>query len=46
MNFFRTRPAGVIAPEDALPGREIPLQISARHFVNGTSMKPPFPAHM
>ena len=46
MNFFRTKPAGVIAPEDALPGRKVPLQITANHFVNGTSMKAPFPAQM
>ncbi len=46
MNFFKTRPAGVPASEDCLPGRETPLQISGKHFVNGTSMKPPFPAQM
>ncbi len=46
MNFFRTKPAGVIAPEDALPGRKVPLQITANHFVNGTSMEAPFPAQM
>jgi len=46
MNFFRTDPAGVIAPEDALPGRDTPIQISGTHFVNGTSMFAPFPEQM
>lgn len=43
MNFFRSAPAEVIAPEDALPGRTTPVQISGKHFVNGSSMFPPFP---
>ena len=36
----------MVSPEDALPGRSSPLQISGVHFVNGTSIKPPFPEHM
>ncbi|NQW20485.1 MAG: peptide-methionine (S)-S-oxide reductase MsrA [Chloroflexi bacterium] len=46
MNFFRTKPAGVPAPEDCLPGRTTPLQISGKHVVNGTSMLAPFPDQM
>ena len=46
MNFFRTEPAGVPAPEDCLPGRTTPIQITGKHFVNGSSMLPPFPAEM
>jgi peptide-methionine (S)-S-oxide reductase len=46
MNFFRTKPTGVIAAEDALPGRDNPIHITGKHFVNGTSMIPPFPDHM
>ena len=46
MNFFRTKPEGVIAPEDALLGRDTPIKISGKHFVNGTSMLPPFPTQM
>jgi peptide-methionine (S)-S-oxide reductase len=46
MNFFRTNPEGVIAAEDALPGRDAPIKISGKHFVNGSSMLPPFPAQM
>ena len=28
--------------EQALPGREIPVQVSEAHFVNGNPIKPPF----
>tara|TARA_B100000674_G_scaffold494227_1_gene518286 strand:+ start:2345 stop:2968 length:624 start_codon:yes stop_codon:yes gene_type:complete len=28
--------------EQALPGREIPVQVSETHFVNGNPIKPPF----
>ena len=28
---------------EALPGRDRPVQVPARHFVNGNSMLPPFP---
>ena len=46
MNFFRIKPEGVIAAEDALSGRDTPIKISGKHFVNGTSMLPPFPTQM
>ena len=46
MNIFKRTPVDVISTEDALPGREAPIQISGKHFVNGTSMKPPFHAQM
>jgi peptide-methionine (S)-S-oxide reductase len=29
---------------DALPGRETPLDVAETHFVNGASLRPPFPA--
>ncbi|NKB36706.1 MAG: peptide-methionine (S)-S-oxide reductase MsrA [Gammaproteobacteria bacterium] len=32
--------------EDALPGRDQPILVSAQHFVNGNSLQPPFPEHM
>lgn len=31
---------------EALPGRPQPMQIAARHFVNGNPIAPPFPAHL
>src|SRR5919197_5499889 len=36
----------MVAPEDALPGRPDPFPVPARHFVLGTSIKPPFPEGM
>ena len=30
-------------PEQALPGRSTPMQVSVQHYVNGNSIKPPFP---
>jgi len=34
------------APDEALPGRQDALEVSNRHFVNGHSIKPPFPEGM
>lgn len=31
-------------PEEALPGRATPLPVTARHYVNGHPLQPPFPA--
>ena len=31
------------APAEALPGRERPLPVAERHFVNGNRLAPPFP---
>ena len=31
------------APEQALPGRSVPMRIQNRHFVNGHALQPPFP---
>ncbi len=33
-------------PEDALPGRATPMQVSARHFVTANPLVPPFPPQM
>ena len=33
-------------PQEALPGRDTPMQISPIHFVSGNSIKPPFPEHI
>ena len=46
MNFFRTKPEGVIAAEDALTGRDTQIKISGKHYGKGTSMLPPFPNQM
>ena len=31
---------------EALPGRETPMPLSDRHFVNGHPLKPPYPQGM
>ena len=33
----------LVAPENALPGRDTPIPVPDRHFVLGTPLKPPFP---
>ena len=43
MNFFR-KSATMPAPGQALAGRATPIDTAATHFVNGQSLKPPFPA--
>jgi peptide-methionine (S)-S-oxide reductase len=34
----------MIEPADALPGRSQPIPTAERHFVNGASLQPPYPA--
>jgi peptide-methionine (S)-S-oxide reductase len=38
------KPSTIPSPADALPGRDTPIRTAERHFVNGTSIKPPYPA--
>ncbi|NOT83419.1 MAG: peptide-methionine (S)-S-oxide reductase MsrA [Methylococcaceae bacterium] len=33
-------------PAQALPGRNTPMPLSNRHFVNGNCLQPPFPVHL
>ncbi len=39
-------PAGVPEPADCLPGREIPVHVAAKHYVNGNPLVGPFPEHL
>ncbi|HEY2637292.1 MAG TPA: peptide-methionine (S)-S-oxide reductase MsrA [Solirubrobacteraceae bacterium] len=41
--FFTSRKSQMIDATDALPGRETPLPVPARHEVLGTPLQPPFP---
>ena len=41
--FYRTRKLHMPTADDALPGRDQPLVVADRHYVNGESIKPPFP---
>jgi peptide-methionine (S)-S-oxide reductase len=42
MGLF-TKHTTVVAPEDALPGRDEKMPVPAEHFVLGTPLAPPFP---
>ncbi len=44
--MFRAKKNEMIAPEDALPGRDQAIERSNLHFVNGRSIYPPFPEGM
>jgi peptide-methionine (S)-S-oxide reductase len=41
--FFR-RPTSMPRPDQALPGRPTPLPTADRHHVNGSALRPPYPA--
>jgi peptide-methionine (S)-S-oxide reductase len=43
MMRFREKKLQMPSPEEALPGREQAMQVSARHYVNGNTIVPPFP---
>ncbi len=38
------RPTTMPSPADALPGRETAIPTAERHFVNGSTIRPPYPA--
>lgn len=42
MMFMRTK-AEMVAPADALPGRDTPIPTADAHFVNGAPLKGPYP---
>src|SRR5438132_4860298 len=44
--FLFTKKAELVTPEDALPGRDTPIQVPERHEVLGTPLQPPFPEGM
>ena len=41
--FLFTKNAEMVTPENALPGRDTPMQVPERHDVLGTPLQPPFP---
>jgi peptide-methionine (S)-S-oxide reductase len=43
MNFFRKK-AELVQASEALKGRDTPLQVPERHFINGERIVPPFAA--
>jgi peptide-methionine (S)-S-oxide reductase len=40
---FGTKKSEMVARENALPGRDDPMPVPAKHYVKGTPMTPPFP---
>ena len=43
MFSFMKRKSELLPSQSALPGRSAPMQVPAKHFVNGNALKPPFP---
>ena len=41
--FFSSKPTTIPSPSQALPGRENAMPVAAEHFVNGQSLKGPYP---
>ena len=46
MFSFKQKPMKIPTAAEALPGRATPLPTPSTHWVNGNSIKPPFPAGM
>jgi len=46
MFSFKQKPMTIPTAAEALPGRATPLPTPSTHWVNGNSIKPPFPAGM
>jgi peptide-methionine (S)-S-oxide reductase len=46
MGLFTSRKSEVVGADKALPGRDEPMAITAKHLVLGTSIVPPFPDGM
>jgi peptide-methionine (S)-S-oxide reductase len=44
--FLFNKQVEMVAPEDALPGREEAIPVPERHYVLGTPLTPPFPEGM
>jgi peptide-methionine (S)-S-oxide reductase len=43
MAWFGRDKTRMVGPDEALPGRQTPLAVPERHFVNGNRIQPPFP---
>ncbi|HEY8576820.1 MAG TPA: peptide-methionine (S)-S-oxide reductase MsrA [Devosia sp.] len=41
--FFKSKPTTIPTAEQALPGRATPMSVASEHFVNGQSLKGPYP---
>jgi peptide-methionine (S)-S-oxide reductase len=43
MAWFGRDKTRMVEPDEALPGRQTPLPVPERHYVNGNPIQPPFP---
>ena len=43
MRFPFSKPTSLVEPDEALPGRDEPMQVPEQHAVLGTPLRPPFP---
>lgn len=41
--LFMRRPAAMVTPTEALPGRDTPIPTASIHYVNGSKLLPPYP---
>ena len=41
--FFKRKPAHIVGPDEALPGRDRAMPVSAAHYVSGQPLVPPYP---
>ena len=46
MFSFMKKMTQLLPSQSTLPGRSAPMQVPAKHFVNGNALKPPFPEGM
>jgi len=46
MSWFGMKKKSMPQSGEALPGRTTPMEVPAKHFVNGNPLKPPFPEGM
>ncbi|PRQ10064.1 peptide-methionine (S)-S-oxide reductase MsrA [Enhygromyxa salina] len=44
--FSDTRKLEIVGPDQALPGRDTPIEVPTVHFVNGNRIVPPVPDHL
>ena len=44
--FFLKKKSVMPSADDALPGRDTPMEVAGAHFVNGRPLEPPFPSNM
>jgi peptide-methionine (S)-S-oxide reductase len=42
--FLRRKKLSLSAADEVLPGRNQPMPVPSKHFVNGNALKPPYPA--